>query len=74
MSQEPAALPGNEELYVQARQANIRASASLRARVVGRAAKGDKLKVIGSAGKWVEVETQGRRGWISGKLLGTRAP
>jgi uncharacterized protein YgiM (DUF1202 family) len=74
MSQEPAALPNSEELFVQARQANLRAAASLHARVVGHATRGDKLKVIGRTGKWVEVETQGRSGWISGKLLGPRAP
>lgn len=74
MSQEPAALPNSEELFVQAGQANLRAAASLRARVVGHATRGDKLKVIGRSGKWVEVETQGRGGWISGKLLGPRAP
>jgi uncharacterized protein YgiM (DUF1202 family) len=36
---------------------------------VTRVAKGDKLKVLGRSGKWVEVETEGRSGWISGKLL-----
>jgi uncharacterized protein YgiM (DUF1202 family) len=74
MSQEPVALPNSEELFVQARQANIRAAASSSARVVGRAAQGEKFKVIGRSGKWVEVETQGRNGWISGKVLGPREP
>ena len=74
MSQEPAALPSSDDLFVQVGQANIRATANLRARVVTRAAKGDRLKVLGRSGKWVEVETQGRSGWINGKLLGPRAP
>ena len=74
MSQEPAALPNSEELFVQVQQANIRAAASLRSRVLMRATKGDKLKVIGRSGKWVEVEKEGRGGWINGKLLGARAP
>ena len=74
MSQEPAALPNSEELFVQVQQANIRAEASLRSRVLMRATKGDKLKVTGRSGKWVEVEKEGRGGWINGKLLGPRAP
>jgi SH3-like domain-containing protein len=73
MSQEPAALPNAEMISVQRSGVNIRAAPRRTARVVGSVTKGSRLKVVSRSGKWVEVETDGRSGWISRNMLRPRS-
>jgi hypothetical protein len=73
INQEPAALPNADMKVVQATRANMRSAPRLRAPVLGTVAQGSQVRVIGRAGRWVQVETQGRTGWINAKLLGARA-
>jgi cytoskeletal protein RodZ len=70
----PTSLPTNDIAYVQKARATIRSEPNVRGQVVGRAAKGTKLTVVSRAGKWVQVEADKTKGWISGKLLGPRLP
>jgi type IV secretory pathway VirB10-like protein len=73
MSQEPAALPSADTKVIQATRANIRSAPRRRARVVGTVAKGAQVKVRSHSGRWVQIETDGRTGWVNAKLLGARA-
>lgn len=73
ISQEPAALPRADMKVVQATRANLRVAPRRRARVIGTVARGSEVKIVRSSGRWVEVETGGRTGWVNGKLLGSRA-
>jgi uncharacterized protein YgiM (DUF1202 family) len=70
MSNRATALPANEVLFVQRSRVNIRSEPGRNGRVVGTATKGSQVKVVGRSGKWVEVETDAAKGWISGSLLG----
>ena len=75
MSNRPTALPGNEEvLFVQRARANIRSEPGRNGRVIGTAARGSQVRVIGRAKNWVEVETDAGKGWIGSSLLGPNAP
>lgn len=48
---------------------NIRATASLKARIVAVAEYGEVLRVTGSQGDWLKVRSsRGRVGWVSKKL------
>ncbi len=54
-----------ETLYVQAKQAQLRAGKTSLDAVVGNVKFGDPLEVVGRDGNWVEVKTPtGARGWI----------
>jgi uncharacterized protein YgiM (DUF1202 family) len=70
MTDRPTALPGAEILVVQRPRVNIRSEPGRNGRVIGTAAKGSEVKVVGRSGNWIEVETGSGRGWISGSLLG----
>jgi SH3-like domain-containing protein len=72
MSQEPVALPNPGTMVVQASRAKMRSAPNRTARVVGTAVKGNQVKVVGRSGTWLEIETEGRSGWINRKLLGPR--
>ena len=72
MTDRPTALPGEEIMVVQRPRVNIRSEPGRNGRVIGTAAKGSEVKVIGRSGNWIEVETGAGRGWISGSLLGAR--
>lgn len=71
---QPASLPADEVMYVQKAGVNIRAEPGKQGRLVGSARKGDQFKVVGRSGTWVQVEGDGRKGWISGRLLGPQTP
>jgi uncharacterized protein YgiM (DUF1202 family) len=71
---QPASLPGDDVVYVQKPGVNIRAEPGKRGRVVGSAKKGDQFKVVGRTGSWVQVEGDGRKGWIGSRLLGPQSP
>jgi uncharacterized protein YgiM (DUF1202 family) len=73
MNQEPAALPNPAMMSVRVAGMNLRSAPSRTARVVGTVAKGSQVKVIGRSGKWVEIETEARSGWVSANLLSPRA-
>lgn len=71
MQQQSTNLPEDANMMaVRVASANLRAAPSLRARVVVTTHKGDKMKVLSRSGKWVQVEADGRKGWINGKMLG----
>jgi len=72
MTDRPTALPGEEILVVQRPRVNVRSEPGRKGRVIGTAAKGSEVKVVGRSGNWIEVETGAGRGWISGSLLGAR--
>lgn len=77
MRDQPAALPDqpaagtkNEVILVVKRgPATIRSEPGKKGRVIGTAAKNAQLKEIGRSGRWVEVESDAGRGWISVGLL-----
>ena len=70
MQQESTNLPdGGETMSVRVGRANVRSGPRLGTRVVATLPKGTKLKIIRHAGKWVEVEANGRDGWINVKML-----
>jgi cytoskeletal protein RodZ len=73
MSQEPAALPSADTKIIQATRANMRSAPRRTARVLGTVAKGAQVKVLGRSGRWVQIEADGRTGWVNAKLLGARA-
>jgi uncharacterized protein YraI len=60
---------------VQVATANIRSGPGTAYAVIGQARKGQKLAVTGrdSAGKWWQVDLNGRPGWISAGLVQTDA-
>ena len=72
MRQQSTNLPdASDTMSVRVASANIRSAPNLRARVVVTAHKGTKVKVLSHSGKWVQVETDGRNGWINSKMLGS---
>jgi uncharacterized protein YgiM (DUF1202 family) len=70
----PTSLPTNDIAYVQKARATIRSEPNVRGQVVGLVDKGTKLTVVSRAGKWVQVEADKTKGWISGNLIGPRLP
>jgi uncharacterized protein YgiM (DUF1202 family) len=70
----PTSLPTNDTAYVQKARATIRSEPNVRGQVVGLVDKGTKLTVVSRAGKWVQVEADKTKGWISGNLIGPRLP
>lgn len=63
-----------ESAYVQARQAELFAEPSLKAKVVAVANKGDALVVEQQQGRWLKVKFGGKSGWVSRLLLGSEPP
>ena len=61
-------------MFVQKPSVKIRSEPGRRGRVVGSASKGQQFKVVGRAGSWVQVEGDGRKGWIGGRMLGPQSP
>ncbi len=54
-----------ETVYVQAKQAQLRAGKTSLDAVVGKVKFGEALEVVGRDGNWVDVKTSsGARGWI----------
>jgi uncharacterized protein YgiM (DUF1202 family) len=49
---------------VKKKSATIYSRATKRSRVIARRAKGTRLKVIGRAGRWLNVVTKGKSGWV----------
>jgi len=74
LTNQPASLPAEESVFVQKPRVNIRAEPDRRGRVVGSASKGQQFKVVGRSGTWVQVEGDGRKGWIGGRMLGPQSP
>jgi hypothetical protein len=52
----------------------IRLAPSARSRVVGTARKGTRFDVTRRSGRWVEVESEGLKGWVSGRSLRAEQP
>jgi len=70
MRQQPTNLPeSSETMSVRVGHANIRSAPRVGASVLVTTSKGARLKVLRHAGKWVQVEVDGRNGWINAKLL-----
>ena len=61
-------------MFVQKPRVNIRSEPSRRGRVVGSATMGQQFKVVGRSGSWVQVEGDGGKGWVGGRLLGPQSP
>jgi len=49
---------------------NIRSGPSPNSRLVGSAPKGARLEVTNRSGHWIEIESYGVKGWISGNFVG----
>jgi hypothetical protein len=49
---------------------NIRSAPSASSRVVGSAPKGARFEVTNRNGHWLEIESDGVKGWISGRFVG----
>jgi hypothetical protein len=49
---------------------NIRSAPSASSKVVGSAPKGARFEVTKRSGRWVEIESDGVKGWVSGHFLG----
>ena len=71
---QPASLPADDVVFVQKPRVNIRSAPGTHGRIVGSASEGDQFKVVGRSGTWVQVEGDGRKGWISGRLVGPQSP
>ena len=69
MNQEPVALARTDMMTVRVSGASLRAEPKRRARVVADAPRGSQVKVVRRSGDWVEVEADGRHGWVSKKVL-----
>lgn len=69
MNQEPVALARTDMMTVRVSGASLRAEPKRRARVVAGAPRGSQVKVVRRSGDWVEVEAEGRHGWVSKKML-----
>jgi uncharacterized protein YgiM (DUF1202 family) len=82
---DPAALPtatqGNntplrpsdtrrEIVAVERSGVNIRSAPSASSKVVGSAPRGARFEVTNRNGHWVEIESDGVKGWVSGRFLG----
>ena len=74
LQNQPASLPAQESVFVQKPRVNIRSEPGRRGRVVGSASKGQQFKVVGRSGSWVQVEGDGRKGWIGGRMVGPQSP
>lgn len=57
------------EVTTNSSNLNIRAAASTDAEIVGKAAKGAILKVVGTSGDWAEVEFEGKNAFASLQYL-----
>jgi uncharacterized protein YgiM (DUF1202 family) len=58
--------PEQGRVTVRGEEVNLRIAPSLTSAILGQAAKGESLRVIGRDGEWFWVETpDGARGWIS---------
>jgi uncharacterized protein YgiM (DUF1202 family) len=53
---------------------NIRSAPSANSRVVGSAPKGTRFEVKQRKGRWVEIESNEVRGWVSPRFLGPDQP
>ena len=61
-------------MFVQKPRVNIRSEPSRRGRVVGSTTMGQQFKVVGRSGSWVQVEGDGGKGWVGGRLLAPQSP
>ncbi len=59
-----------EIVAVERSGVNIRSAPSPSSRLVGSAPKGARLEVTNRSGHWIEVESDGVKGWISGNFVG----
>jgi uncharacterized protein YgiM (DUF1202 family) len=59
-----------EIVAVERSGVNIRSAPSPSSRLVGSAPKGARLEVTNRSGHWIEIESDGVKGWISGNFVG----
>jgi uncharacterized protein YgiM (DUF1202 family) len=59
-----------EIVAVERSGVNIRSAPSASSRVVGSAPKGARFEVTNRNGYWLEIESDGVKGWISGHFVG----
>lgn len=61
-------------VYVQSHRANVMNEPSFSATKAFEASKGEKLRVLEEAGKWLRVGLGKRKGWIPALLVGPEPP
>ena len=65
---------GQDTMYINADELNIREGAGTKFSVIGKAKQGDKIVVVSKVSNWSEIETQdGTKGFVSTKFLSTTA-
>jgi uncharacterized protein YraI len=63
---------GQDTMFINAEELNIRDGAGTKFGVIGKARQGDKIVVISTVSNWSEIETQdGTKGFVSTKFLST---
>ena len=65
---------GSNVLYVQSSKAKIMKSPSFKSKVVTTAKRGHKLTVVSKKGRWYEVKSGSKTGWVSRLLVSKRPP
>lgn len=63
-----------ETLFVKAREAKVMPGASFAGQPIGKLAAGSKVESLSRKGSWVEVEFEGRRGYLAATLLTDSPP
>ena len=63
-----------ETLYVKAREAKVMPSASFAGQHIGKLAEGAKVESLSRKGSWVEVQFEGKRGYLAATLLTDSPP
>lgn len=59
-----------EIVAVERSGVNIRSGPSPNSKLIGSAPKGARLEVTNRSGHWIEIESDGVKGWISGNFVG----
>ncbi|MZH45849.1 MAG: SH3 domain-containing protein [Nitrospinae bacterium] len=67
-------LANAETWYVKKSSTKLQAKASARSKVLGKLSKGTPVKIKGKSGKFFEVSTGGKTGWIFRFKLTKKAP
>ncbi|MDH3976151.1 MAG: SH3 domain-containing protein [Deltaproteobacteria bacterium] len=62
------------DLYVKSVKAKVLSKPSMRSKTIKTLSRGSKVSEIKRKGKWVMVEVNGKKGWISKYLVSKRPP
>ncbi|ALP51937.1 hypothetical protein Tel_01620 [Candidatus Tenderia electrophaga] len=63
-----------ESGYIRAREAKVVSAPSAAAELVMALPKGTEVDILQRQGRWLEVQSGGRQGWVSGLLVGDEPP